>query len=102
MKAQRKGWDEELRKWVEREFILTDVKGTELEVGQSIWYARHEKSAASEIFDAKITKVEGSFISIEYVDDRSWWRHSEVIKARLSAGHVRKNQYRYCQIVVHE
>lgn len=81
---------------------MCDVKGTLLEKGQTVWYARHDKSRPSELFQAEITNLTTSSVMIKYEDDTCNWRDSKDMTARLISGYPNKNntEYRFRQLLV--
>ena len=70
------------------ELDMIDATGTLLEEGQKVWYARASKSAPAQLFQAKITKLTPSSVTLEYSDDYRWWNKgcAESVSARLAAG----------------
>ena len=81
---------------------MCDVKGTLLEKGQTVWYARHDKSRPSELFQAEITKLTTSSVTIKYEDDTCNWRNPTDITVYLISGYPNKNntEYRFRQLLV--
>lgn len=99
MKATKKLWDDKALKWKQGEFDMCDVAGTLLEEGQTVWYARAEKSAASELLKGKIVKLTSKSVTVEY-KDRYNWREDNMATGRLTACWLDEGQCRYHQIVV--
>lgn len=99
MKTTRKLWDNKALKWKQEEVDICDVAGTLLEEGQTVWYARAEKSAASELYKGKIVKLTPNSVSVEY-DNPYYWRQVGTMVGRLTACRYTEGQCRYHQIVV--
>lgn len=88
----------------EVELDITDAAGVVLKEGQKVWYARASKSAPSQLFQAKITKLTISSVTLEYSDDSRWWYEGcpDSASARLTSAQSRFNEgiYSYRQLAV--
>lgn len=92
----------------EVELDMIDATGTLLEEGQKVWYARASKSAPAQLFQARITKLTPSSVTLEYSDDCRWWNKGcpESSSARLTSGfhydlrNEKNRTYQFRQIAV--
>lgn len=76
MKQTIRRWNRELKKYYESQADMTDYKGTILEVGQKVLYAKASKSAPAQLEEAEICNLGDGFVTLK-VQRQAWKWNSE-------------------------
>ena len=79
MKQTIRRWDREQKKYYFVEADMTDYKGTILEIGQKVLYAKATKSAPAQLEEAEICNLGDGFVTL--LTKRSHWKWNPETKS---------------------